>query len=106
MIAINQLIEFARKHHKSFEPFTDEAIEAFFEKYQDTTKVRFDEKGNITGFAVWDEQPDKIVFIVVAGVGDRRENYRVMMKQLRQFKKPVSVFSEKGQKWVSKLVRH
>lgn len=98
MNVLDRLIKFAKKHHKAFEPFSDEQIVVFFIKYKQTTKVRFDEVGNITGFAVWEDQLDKVVFIAIAGVGDRNENYREIMMHLRQFGKPVWIPYEKGNK--------
>ncbi len=88
---LEELIKFAKDHHKGFEPFSDDQIKTFFKKYKETTKVRTNNAGEITGFAVWDEQPDKIVFLAVAGIGDRWENFRAMISHIRQFKKPVVI---------------
>jgi hypothetical protein len=99
---LDELVKFARQHYQQLSFFDNEQISNFFVTMAKTTLVRFDKSGRINGFAVWTELLDKIVFIAVACTGNRRENYREMMKYVRHFKKPIMVFSVKGQKWVLK----
>ena len=88
---IDNLIKFARRHHKSFCLCGDKQIRVFFELYKETTLVRTDDAGEITGFAVWVDQSDKIIFISIALTGDFKENFKTMRFYIKQFKKPVVV---------------
>ena len=89
MNILDRLDEFARKHYAAFMIFNESVSKNFFLALKDTTQIRFDEKGEITGFVVWKELEDRIVFMGAALIGDRKENYKAMREFLKKFKKPI-----------------
>jgi hypothetical protein len=84
MTMIDDLIQFAKEHHSAFAQFTDQQIETFFLKYAETTIVRQDSEGEITGFCVWEVIKGIVNFRIIAGIGDPKENFRVMRRALKK----------------------
>ena len=65
---IDKLIKFAQKYHPGFEGMPESSIRRMFEVYKDTTLI-YEVAGEIRGFAVYQEWPDRLNFIAIAGDG-------------------------------------
>ena len=80
---VDKLIKFARAHHPGFEGMSKETMRALFETYKETTLV-WQENGEIRGFAIYQEWPDRLNVIAIAGIGSRAENLKMMLKCRKQ----------------------
>ncbi|MBA7627348.1 hypothetical protein ES703_34810 [subsurface metagenome] len=70
---IQELAKFAKAHHPDSAEISDRGLAALFEKYKDTTLI-WQDQGRIKGFAIYQEWPDRLNFIAIAGIGSRTEN--------------------------------
>ena len=76
---IEQLIKLARKH-PGFKEISEYGLRVMFETYKDTTLIHRD-NGEIKAFALYQEWPDRLVFIAVVGSSsDRSENIKTLLK--------------------------
>ena len=95
---IDKLIEFAKQHHPGFEGMPDSALRRMFEVYRDTTLV-YQRDGGIRGFAIYQEWPDCLNFIVIVGAGSKIENLLFFLNDAkstveRLLKKKICFFDE------------
>ena len=91
---IDELIKFA-KRHPGLAEISERGLRTLFETYKKTTLI-YRPNGEIKGFAVYQEWPDCLNFIVMAGDGDIFAN----LSRIRGFidslpKKPIVFFDEK-----------
>ncbi len=78
IVMIDKLIQFARTHHAGFEGMPDKQLRVMFEKYAASTLIWRD-AGEIKGFAIYQEWPDRLNFIAIAGKGSRSENLKAIL---------------------------
>jgi len=91
---IDELIKFARAHHIGFKGMPDRTLRALFETYKKTTLV-WRENGEVRGFAIYQEWPDRLNFIVMAGIGSRIENAKAILRGRKQLpRKTICYFDE------------
>lgn len=92
---IDKLIQFARAHHPGFEGMPEKTLRALFETYKKTTLV-WQENGDIRGFAIYQEWPDRLNIIAIAGIGGRVENMKAILRGRKQLpQKMICWFDEK-----------
>ena len=73
----------------------DDILRKLFETYKNTTLV-FRDNGEIKGFAIYQEWPDRLNFIAIAGSGSQQENLRAMLKGRKNLPdKMICYFDEK-----------
>jgi len=94
---IDKLIQFAKKYHPGFEGMPDNSLRRMFETYKDTTVV-YEVNGHIRGFAVYQEWPDCLNFIAIAGDGGSTlEAVSIMLAGTKRLPaKPICYFDEKS----------
>ena len=76
---IEQLIKFAQKNHPGFAGMPDDILRKLFKTYEKTTLVRVRD-GEIRGFALYQEWPDRLVFIAIAGIGSTIETINGLLE--------------------------
>lgn len=105
---VDKLIEFARKHHPGFEGMPEKTLRALFETYKKTTLVWYEkvecpdpfgggpiDREVIKGFAIYQEWPDRLNFIAIAGIGGRAENLKAILRGREQLpRKMICWFDE------------
>lgn len=95
---IDALAEFAKANHPGFGLMPIEALRRFFQVYAHSTIVVSDPAGQITGFAVYQDWPDRLVFVAACFTGSRMDNIRTMRRIVRASPKPVMWFDEQTKK--------
>ena len=86
-MALDQLVQFAKKNYKAVSDFPDSWVEYFFECNAETTRIRTDEAGEITGFATWRNlnlEDGTVEFLAICLTGDKRANFELMRLYLRE----------------------
>lgn len=84
---IDELIKLAKKH-PGFREVSDFGLRVMFETYRDSTLI-YRDNGEIKAFAVYQEWPDRLVFIAVVGTsGDSIENIKSLLKMLGRDNRP------------------
>jgi len=79
-----ELIKFAKLYYPKFYVFTDEILEVFFLKYADSTIIRQNAGGEITGFCVFEKKADKVKMLIICLTGDPRLNFRAIRAELKK----------------------
>jgi len=83
----------------------EKTLRALFETYQKTTLV-WREDGRIRGFVLWQEWPDLLNIICIAGDGTKTENLKMMLRGSRQMpQKKICYFDEETME-LRTLCRH
>lgn len=92
---IDELVKFAKGNHPGFAVLPNEFLQNFFEKYKATTIVS-QSNGEIKSFGVYQEWPDRLVFLAVVAKGNQIENIRFFLKlrRLRPIEKMLCFFDE------------
>lgn len=80
---VDELIKFARAHHPGFEGLPEKTMRALFETYKKTTLV-WRENGAVRGFAIYQEWPDLLNIIAIAGIGSKLENLKAILRGRKQ----------------------
>jgi len=91
---VDELIKFARAHYPAFAGMPDETLRALFETYKETTLV-WQKNGKVRGFAIYQEWPDRLNIIAIAGIGSPLENVKAILKGRKQLpQKMICYFDE------------
>ena len=94
IMVIDDLIKFAKTYHAGFASVGDSFLRRMFETYRDTTLI-YRPKGELKGFAIYQEWPDRLVFITIVGSGTLEENLKAMIRGRSHLpKKPICWFDE------------
>lgn len=91
---LDELIEFAKQHYPGFTDLPEQFVRALFETYKDTTLVQQNAAGEIQGFAVYQDWPELMNFILICGIGTRAENVKMISAWARNFTKKIVWFDE------------
>jgi hypothetical protein len=89
---IDKLIEFAKQCHPTFAEMPENMMRRMFEVYQNTILI-YKVDDEIRGFAIYQEWPDCLNFICIAGKSDNRaENLKAMLAGRNQLPPKKFVF--------------
>ena len=102
---IDELIKFARAHHPGFKDMPDKTLRALFETYRKTTLV-WRENGTIHGFAIYQEWPDRLNVICIAGIGGRTENLKAILRGRKQLPRKTICWYDEDSMELKILCRH
>jgi hypothetical protein len=98
MDEINKLIDFARRYHPTFVDMPEHLLRKMFELYSETTLV-YKIGDEIRGFALYQEWPDCLNFICIAGISDNREeNLKAMFAGRHQLPQKKIVYFDETEK--------
>ena len=81
---VDKLIEFAKQYHPAFAEMPESILRKMFETYQNTTLINFVD-GKIRGFALYQEWPDCLNFICIAGDRTKTENLFFFLNEAKEF---------------------
>jgi len=74
---LQDIIEFAQKHYPKFDKMPVDLIQTIFETYKNSTCVFRNNRGFIRGFAVYQEWPDVLNFIMIClPFGSKHKNLK------------------------------
>lgn len=76
---IDRLIKFAKENHPGFAGMPYDILRMLFKTYEKTTLIR-ERDGEIRGFALYQEWPDRLVFIAIAGIGSTLETINGLLE--------------------------
>ncbi len=95
-VMIDTLIKFAKKNYEAYSDIPDSFLRRMFETYKDTTLIYQDDAGNIRGFALYQDWPDRLVFILICGDSGHDQNFKAMISGRHNLPdKPICYFDEK-----------
>lgn len=92
----DELVAFAKKFYPAYEEMPGSILRTIFEKYKGTTIICRNDQGEIQGFAVYQEWPSILNFILICGrAGHVDANLRAMLLGRHHLpRKPIAYFDE------------
>ena len=91
-----ELILFAKRYYPAYEEMPESILRTLFEKYKGTTIICRTDQGKIQGFAIYQEWPSLLNFILICGqAGHAAANLRAMLLGRHHLpRKPIAYFDE------------
>lgn len=98
---IDKLIEYAQESHPAYLNMPATTLRVMFETYKNSILV-WQPNGEICGFAIYQEWPDCLNFIAIAGSSSREENLKAMLAGRHNLpNKKICYFDEQKMKVVT-----